>query len=211
MIRDDRGFAAIPTNDGLTLLLVGCPYAQASGFRADVEGSYHQALERAPELAERVHAATRAERFVGGGVPNFFRKPFGAGWALVGDAGYTKDPVTAQGISDAFNGAERCATALSAALEGRQPFDEAMTAYQRARDEHALPIYEFTTQLATLEPPPPEMQQFLGALAGNQPGMDAFVSVTAGTLSPNDFFDPAHLAALLGDPAAAARLVDTDA
>ena len=35
-------------------------------------------------------------------IPNFFRKPYGSGWALVGDAGYHKDPYTAQGITDAF-------------------------------------------------------------------------------------------------------------
>jgi hypothetical protein len=64
-----------------------------------------------------------------------------------------------------------------------------------------MPIHEFTTQLATLEPPSPEMQQLLGAIHGNQPAMDAFVSVTAGTLSPIEFFDPANMANLLATPA----------
>jgi hypothetical protein len=50
-------------------------------------------------------------------------------------------------------------------------------------------MYELTTQLATLEPPPPEMEQLLGAIAGNQPAMDTFLSVTAGALSPPDFFE----------------------
>ena len=68
-----------------------------------------------------------------------------------------------------------------------------MSRYQADRDAAALPMYEFTTQLATLEPPPPEMQELLGAIAGNQPAMDAFVSVNAGTMSPPEFFDPAHL------------------
>ena len=70
-----------------------------------------------------------------------------------------------------------------------------MHAYQQHRNCEALPIYEFTTQLATLEPPPPEMQQFLGAIAGNQPAMDAFVSVQAGTFSPVELFDAAELEA----------------
>ncbi len=58
-------------------------------------------------------------------------------------------------------------------------------------------MYEFTTQLATLEPPPPEFQELLGGIAGNQAAMDAFVSVNAGTMSPPEFFDPDHLARLL--------------
>lgn len=196
-VRGDRGFAAIPTNDDLTLVLVGCPYAQASAFRRDIEANYLAAVEREPELAKKFHSATRAARFVGGGVPNFFRKPFGPGWALVGDAGYTKDPVTGQGITDAFQSAQWCADAVDDALTGRRSHDDAMTDYQQRRDASVLPLYEFTTQLATLEPPPPDMQQLLAAMVGNQTAMDAFVSVTAGTLSPADFFDPANIATML--------------
>ncbi len=52
-LRGDRGFAAIPTNDDLTLVLVGCPYAQASAFRRDLEVNYLAALGRDPEFADR--------------------------------------------------------------------------------------------------------------------------------------------------------------
>jgi 2-polyprenyl-6-methoxyphenol hydroxylase-like FAD-dependent oxidoreductase len=193
VIRGDRAFAAIPTNDDLTLLLVGCPFAHASEFRRDVETSYFEAVKREPEWADRLSGATREDRFTGGGVPNFYRKPYGRGWVLVGDAGYTKDPITAQGIANAFVDAERVAAALDDVWAGDASFDQAMGRYQADRDATTLPMYEFTTQLATLEPPPPEMQELLGAMAGNQPAMDAFVSVNAGTLSPPEFFDPAHL------------------
>ena len=104
---------------------------------------------------------------------------------LVGDAGYLKDPVTAQGISDAFLDAERCAAALHDVFTGARPFDRAMADYQHHRDQRALPIYEFTTQLATLEPPPPEMQQLLAAIAGNPEAMNEFASVFAGTVPPS--------------------------
>jgi hypothetical protein len=59
--------------------------------------------------------------------------------------------------------------------------------YQRSRDEHVLGMYEFTCQLATLEPPPEQMQQMLGAIHGNQKGMDAFAQMNAGTISPAEF------------------------
>ena len=197
-IRGDQGCAAIPTNDGLTLVLVGCPFAKAAAFRADVEGTYMGTLAAFPELADQVAGATREERLLGGGVPNFFRTPYGPGWALVGDAGYTKDPVTAQGISDAFQSAEACAAALHDVFTGARPFAAAMAEYQQDRDTAAFPIYEYTTQLATLEPPPPEVQALLGAIAGDQAAMDGFVSVTAGTLSPAAFFAPANVASILG-------------
>jgi flavin-dependent dehydrogenase len=196
-VRPDRGFATFPTNDGLTLVVVGWPNAESSAYKSDVEANYLKTLELAPEFADRVRGAKREERFAGGAVPNFFRKPYGPGWALVGDAGYTKDPITAQGISDAFRDAELCAAALDATFTGTRPYAGAMADYQLTRDTHALPLYEFTTQLATMEPPPPEMQQLLGAMYGNQDAMNMFVSITAGTVSPIEFFDPENLGRLM--------------
>jgi 2-polyprenyl-6-methoxyphenol hydroxylase-like FAD-dependent oxidoreductase len=111
----------------------------------------------------------------------------------VGDAGCNKDFITAQGISDAFQDAELCATALHQTLSGARPFDEAMGDYQSTRDERVLPMYEFTTQLATLEPPPAELQQLIGAMRGNQPAMDAFARLNAGVTSPVDFFSEANV------------------
>ena len=123
-------------------------------------------------------------------MPNYFRKPYGPGWALVGDAGYNKDFITAQGILDAFRDADLCATALDEYLSGAQPFEDAMGDYQRTRDAQVGAMYEFTCELATLEPPPPELQQILEAAHGNQDAMDGFARMNAGTISPAEFFAP---------------------
>ncbi len=190
-LRPGHGFGALPTNDGLTLLLAAWPYAEFGTVKGDIEGNYLRAIEAM--FGERLAGATRHERIVGGAVANHFRTPFGPGWALVGDAGYLKDPVTAQGITDAFHDAERCAVALDDAFAGRRRFDDAMSAFHRERDQEALPMYELTTQLATLEPPSPELGQLLAAVAGDQPAMDDFASVFAGTMPPPAFF-AAHAA-----------------
>jgi hypothetical protein len=76
---------------------------------------------------------------------------------------------------------------LHEAFSGSRPFDEAMGDYQRSRDKHVFGTYEFTCQLATLEPPPPPMQQLFGTIHGNQPAMDAFAQMNAGTISPAEF------------------------
>lgn len=186
--RPGRGFAAWPTNDDLTLVIGGWPFAEFEANKKDIEGNYLTMFELAPSFAERIRAARREERFVGTAVPNFFRKPYGPGWALVGDAGYNKDPITAQGIADAFRDAELCATALDATLSGVCSFDVAMASYQSTRDQHVLPMYEFTTQLATLEPPPPDLERLLAAVPGNPEAMDAFARVNAGVTSPAEFF-----------------------
>jgi 2-polyprenyl-6-methoxyphenol hydroxylase-like FAD-dependent oxidoreductase len=198
VVRPDRGWGAFPTNDGLTLLVLGWPYAESQAYKADVEANYLKTLELSPEFASRIRGAKREGRFAGGSVSNFFRKPYGPGWVLVGDAGYNKDPITAQGISDAFRDVEAVAAALDDAFSGARSFEDTMADFHRARDEHVMPIYEFTTQMATLEAPPPEMQQLLGAVAGNQAAMDDFVSIIAGTVSPAEFFAPEHIDELMG-------------
>ena len=120
-IRPDRGFAAWPTHDDLTLVIGGWPYAEFHANKHDIEATYHKLRPGAPAFADRVRAATRETRFVGTAVPNYFRKPYGPGWALVGDAGYNKDFITAQGMHDAFRDAELCATALDETFTGAAP------------------------------------------------------------------------------------------
>jgi 2-polyprenyl-6-methoxyphenol hydroxylase-like FAD-dependent oxidoreductase len=202
-IRPDRGFGVWPTNDGLTLVIVGWPYAELEANRGDVEGNYMKMLELVPAFAERVRAARREERFVGTAVANYFRKPYGPGWALVGDAGDNKDFITAQGIQDAFRDAELCTRALDEAFSGARPYDAAMGDYQATRDEHVLSMYGFTTQLATLEPPPPELAALLASMAGNQLAMDSFAQVNAGVTAPAAFFSEDNLSRVMSPPGAA--------
>jgi 2-polyprenyl-6-methoxyphenol hydroxylase-like FAD-dependent oxidoreductase len=196
-IRPNRGVAAMPTHDGLTLVLAGWPYGEFEANKKDVEGAFQRTIELHPAFAARVRGAKREARLAGAAVPNFFRKPWGPGWVLVGDARYCKDPITAQGIRDSFDDAEACSGALDRVLGQGRSFDDAMAEYQRVREEDTLPIYELTCEAATLQPPPPDMQQLLGRIHGNQKAMDAFVRMNAGTISPREFFAPDHLRALM--------------
>jgi 2-polyprenyl-6-methoxyphenol hydroxylase-like FAD-dependent oxidoreductase len=201
-IRNKRGFAAADTNDGLTMIVGGWPQSEFAEMKRDIEGNFERMLELAPEFAERVRGAKRETRFAGAITPNFFRTPFGPGWALAGDAGFIKDPITAQGILDAFRDAEGCATAADDALSGRRSLEAAMGAYQQARDADVAAMYDFTYMLAALEPPPPDLQRLLGAVHGNRQAMDQFAQVNAGTLSPAAFFAPQNVDAIMSGRAA---------
>jgi flavin-dependent dehydrogenase len=200
-----RGFAALPTHDDLTCVVGGWPYAQFHANRKDYEGNHLKMFELAPEFAERLRGATRETRLSAvGDLRGFFRKPYGPGWALVGDAGYHKDPITAFGITDAFRDAEAASAALDDAFTGRRPYDEAMAAWQQARDEESLPVYGFTCDFAKIEPPPAQMLQLLAAVATDRAAMDDFVSVMAGTLPAPQFFAPDNVARIMGQADAAA-------
>lgn len=205
-VRPNRGFAAWPTNDDLTLVIAAWPYREFEANRTDIEGTYRKTLALAPAFAGRVDASLRESRFFGGAVHNYFRKPYGPGWVLVGDAGYDRDFITAQGIQDAFRDAELCAAALNDSLSGVRTFEAAMDDYQSARDGQALPMYEFTCQLATLEPPPPELANLLGAMRGNQDAIDGFAKLNAGVMSPVEFFSDENVGRIVDSARASSAL-----
>jgi flavin-dependent dehydrogenase len=199
-----RGWAALPTHDGLTCMPFGWPVEEFAANKRDIEGNFFKAIDLAPEFAERVRGAKRESKFVGSAeLPGYFRKPFGPGWALVGDAGYHKNPITAMGINDAFRDAELVAGALDDGFSGRRSFEEGMTSYQQTRDREALPVYEFTFQFAAMEPPPPEMQQLIGAMQGNQEAQDEFISVQAATMPAPEFFAPENVGKIMAAAAPA--------
>jgi len=203
--RPDHMIVTGPTNDGQSLIIVYWPIAAFSEVRTDIETHFSAALDLAPDLAERVRAGTRTERFKGtADLRNFYRRPYGPGWALVGDAGYHKDPITAQGISDAFRDADLLAAAIDDGLAGRRPLADALAGYEARRNEATMPIYEMTLQFAALQPPPPEMQQLLGALRGNQEQTNRFLGTVVGTVPIPEFFASENLGSIMGMAATAA-------
>jgi 2-polyprenyl-6-methoxyphenol hydroxylase-like FAD-dependent oxidoreductase len=197
--RPGRMIVTGPTNDGQRVVIVFWPNAAFDQVRVDVERQFMAALDLAPDLAERVRGGQRSERFHGtADLPFFFRKPYGPGWALVGDAGYHKDPITAQGISDAFRDAELLAEAVDDGLAGRRRLDDALADYERRRNEAVRPIYGLTQQFAALEPPPPEMQHLMAALRHDQAQADRFFGTIAGTVPIPTFFAPENIGRIMG-------------
>jgi flavin-dependent dehydrogenase len=193
--RENNFVVVLPTNDDLTLIAAIKPHTEFARFRSNIVGNYLQTLDEcAPQIAARVRDARRAERFAGTqGTHNFFRKPYGAGWALVGDAGYHKDPITGQGMTDAFRDAELLADALDDNFTGLRAFDEALSDYELKRNQAAMPMYEMTCQLAALQSPPPETQALFAALRGNQQQTDRFFGVMAGSIPIAEFYSPENV------------------
>jgi hypothetical protein len=103
-----------------------------------------------------------------------------------------------KGITDAFRDAELLVQAIADGLEGGRSLDDALAEYEQRRNEHALPIYEFTHQLAALAPPPPEMQALFGALRTNPEQANRFFGTLAGTVPLPEFFAPDNLARIVG-------------
>ena len=200
-LRPGRAVAGMPTHDGLNCLVVAAQIADMSEFRKDIEGNYLAAVRTVPEYADRLGGATRETRFAGMATPGFYRKPYGPGWALAGDAGYDRDPCTAQGISDAFRDAELLAQAWLDVQSGQRTFGDAMAGYQSARDQRTLPLYEQTCERATLAPPPPQAAALLAAVAASPAASQGFISTIAGTLPVPEFFSDASIGKIMASAA----------
>jgi flavin-dependent dehydrogenase len=196
-LRPGNVIFAYNTNDNLSLIGVAFAACDLPTVRANIEKHHSSVIaQHAPELWERMQAGKRESRYVGGAIPSHVRKPYGPGWALVGDAGYQKDPCTASGITDAFGSAEWLAEAIDAGLSGRQPMEEALAAYEQTRNNAELPYFDLTTQLAALEPPPLEVQQLLEALRENPEQRSRFFGMLAHTVPVTEFFSLENMQAI---------------
>ena len=136
---------AIPTNAGQVCVLISVPDREfARLFAHQPDRSFRELLaQAAPRLAEQVGLAGESRLRGFPGHPGFFRQAHGPGWALVGDAGYFRDPLTAHGITDALRDAELLARAID---DGSR---DAFVQYQEQRDAASLEVFETTDAIAS--------------------------------------------------------------
>jgi 2-polyprenyl-6-methoxyphenol hydroxylase-like FAD-dependent oxidoreductase len=167
----ERSFAGVfPTHHGQACIWVCTPADDAKTARRRAgsrEDFFSELLERsAPLLAGRLGYARRTSPVRGMlRQPNQVRQAFGPGWALVGDAGYHRDAITAHGISDAFRDAELLAVALDQALRADDEEGAALARYQQQRDQALEEIFEITCRLSAYPAAPTftELQKKLNA------------------------------------------------
>jgi len=196
--RHGRAIFAFPTNDGLFAVFVAWPIAELSAVRADIERQFLAALDGVPPLGDRVRAGRRADRFYGAtDLRNFLRKPFGPGWALVGDAGCHKDPYLALGITDAFRDADLLAAAVHDGLSGRRSLGDALAEYERRRNEATMPDYRMNIERARFTSISPTERTLRSVLHGNAAATRQFF-LTIEALAPYEaFFGPENMGRLM--------------
>src|SRR6516165_10222399 len=193
-LRKNRVIFSFLTNDNLFAIFIGWPISEFGSVKADIEGQFMRVVDQIPGFAERVRSGRREERFYGAAdLPNFLRRPFGPGWALVGDAGCHKDPMMAHGICDAFRDADFLSTAIHEGLAEQCPLDDALKRYERRRNEATMTEYRDNIAAARFSPVSPELLQLRLALRGNQGDTNRFVMALEGWISPEEFFNPENI------------------
>ena len=146
---------AIPTNDRATCVFVSLPSAEfANAVQHDATSAYERLLRvHFPRFAARLEGARRVDTVRGfGGHPGFIKRASGPGWALVGDAGYFKDPLTAHGITDALRDAELLARAV---IRGTAA---AVAEYDATRQDLSQQLFEVTDRIASFDWTDDELQ-----------------------------------------------------
>jgi 2-polyprenyl-6-methoxyphenol hydroxylase-like FAD-dependent oxidoreductase len=144
----------IPTNDGETCVFVSTAAERARAIRrAGAEQAFTTLLTRAaPTALDRMRAAGHAGRLRGwAGAPGHIRRSWGPGWALIGDAGYFRDPITTHGMTDAMRDAELLAEAILASNTGALPRAIAFARYQATRDRLSAELFAATEDVAAYE------------------------------------------------------------
>ena len=205
ILKERRAVFAFPTSDRLVAVFIMFPIEEFAQVRADIEGSFRAVFRRMGPLGQLLLEARREERYFGtADLPNFVRKPFGPGWALVGDAGCHKDPYQALGVCDALRDAELLAEAAHAALSGASPPACALAAYEERRNRATLPDYEENIQQARLLPLPPDLLQLRAALRDRPTDTTRFIKAWARMIPREEFFNPANLERILARPTRAA-------
>lgn len=151
---DGAAAGLIPTNDGATCVFVSTAAHRVRAMRrAGVEHTFATLLRQAaPGFSDRFDAAGRPGRVHGwAGQPGYVRRSWGPGWALVGDAGYFKDPITTHGMTDAMRDAELLAEAIGASSGGTLQRAVAGARYETARECLSAALFEATEDVAAYD------------------------------------------------------------
>jgi flavin-dependent dehydrogenase len=157
-----------------------------------------------PDFAERLGRARCASDWMAGATKGFMRRAAGPGWALVGDARVTMDPITAAGISNAFRDAERLSRAIHEGLSGARPIADALREFEADGNAASAQLYAFARDTSRLDPPNQTIIDLFTAMAGNQAAIDAYFGVFAQTVPVSEFFAPDNIARIIESSGAGA-------
>ena len=191
--REERELGtSFPCDGGLRLVLVMPPVDRVPEFRADLQGAFERTIATMPRLAARLEGAEQAAKVRGAtDTTSYFRRSTGPGWALPGDAGHFKDPVTAQGIRDALRFGRLLGEAAAPVLDaGPERLDAALAAWERGREAECLETYQWTNKMGRAEALTPLDVELYRLLAREPAAMTAVLDVFSRLRPPSKVVGP---------------------
>ncbi|OBK26915.1 dehydrogenase [Mycobacterium asiaticum] len=194
-----------PCDGGQLVALLMPPVYRGDEFRHDSEAAFTDAIRRVPPFSDRLSECNRVGKIrVSHSHPSYFRHSQGPGWALAGDAGHFKDPVTAQGIRDALRFGRLLGEATAAHLDNPRGLDAALVAWEHDRDEQCLPMYQWANLLGRSDTLSPIEDAAYRWFARRPDGATELLDVFSRNRLPTDVFTAGRLvrwvAAAVRDP-----------
>jgi flavin-dependent dehydrogenase len=179
---------AFPCDGGLLLVLLMPPVERGPRFRADLDAEWERTVDSMPGLRERLEGCERVTKIRSAlDTTSYFRRSSGPGWALPGDAGHFKDPVTAQGIRDALRFGRLLGEAAAPALDhGPAALDRALRSWERTRELECLETYVWTNGLGRGEAMTPIEVELYRAAAADPALATRVLDVFSRTIRPGE-------------------------
>ena len=182
---------AFPCDDGLVLCLIQPPAPTAPRGVGRAERSYREMIAEIPGLATRLAGCTLRGRVRSAvDIASYFRRSSGPGWALPGDAGHFKDPVTAQGIRDALRYGRLLGESTAAVLDDPVALDRRLAEWELRRETDCLEIYQYTNRLARGTAMNPLEIELYRAAAGDPALAVAVMETISRVRAPRHMIDP---------------------
>ena len=178
---------AFPCDDGLMLVLLMPPVDRAGDFKDELDAEYLRTAYSVPGLAARLDGAEKVSKVRHtNSTASYFRRSQGPGWALPGDAGHFKDPVTAQGIRDALRFGRLLGEAAAPALDDPRLLDGALSEWERNRDDECIEMYQWTNRLGRAEEMSPVEAELYRQGSADPELARSFLDVMARTRTPRE-------------------------
>ena len=188
---------AFPCDGGLTLVLLMPPRERAADFKGDLEREWERTAASIPGLRERLDGCTRVGKVRSAlDTTSYFRRSSGPGWALPGDAGHFKDPVTAQGIRDAVRFGRLLGEAAAPVLDDAHRLDRALVAWERRRDFECIETYAWTNALGRAAQMTPVEEELYRAAARDPALATRVLDVVSRTQRPATAVPPRRAVAV---------------
>ncbi len=207
--RDNDDLVTVFPCDGDQLVALQMPpIRRADDYRADSLAAFEATIGRVPPFAKRLAGCTRVSKIlISYSHPSYFRHSHGPGWALAGDSGHFKDPVTAQGIRDALRFGRLLGEAAAPFLDEPERLDRALKDWEFDRDAQCLPMYQWANLLGRDDAVSPIEFAAYRWFAARPDGLTELTDAFNRVVSPQRVFSPTRVmrwaAAAAREPATA--------
>ena len=199
-VKSDGGRAVwlIPSSGGDSMVGVSWEMTRYKSLRGEVKKGYYASIaELSPLLSTQLKQDLLSSELRVGSTRTYLRAPHGPGWVLLGDAGHTKDPCSAQGITDAFIDVDECTSLIDAGLRGERNLDEGLADWHVARDARLIPFLEMSLKMAQFQPPDESETALYQAIAKSDAATTQFLGLISESTNPGDFFAAENIGRLL--------------